>query len=96
MSKISEQKALEEYPKETYYDRDVCDYVDVNATRRDGFIKGYDQAMKDFLEKAEGYLKNTLYDRVEICAYGTLIPSLVGKTDFIEQFKNYMKNESEN
>ena len=52
MSKISEQKALEEYPKETYYDRDVCDYIDVNATRRDGYIKGYDQAMQDFLENA--------------------------------------------
>ena len=52
MSKISEQKVLEAYPKETYYDRDVCDYVDVNAVKRDGYIKGYDQAMQDFLEKA--------------------------------------------
>lgn len=52
MSKISEQKALEVYPRETYYDRDVCDYVDINAVKRDGYIEGYDQAMQDFIEKA--------------------------------------------
>ena len=56
MSKIAEQKALEEYPKETYYDRDVCDYIDVNATRRDGYIKGYDQAMQDMVKDSD-YLK---------------------------------------
>lgn len=58
MSKISEQKALEGYPKETYYDRDVCDYVDVNATRRDGYIKGYDQALCDIKQRIKEIIEH--------------------------------------
>ena len=49
-----------------------------------------------FMEKAERYLKNTLYDRVEIKVFGTLIPSVVSKKEFIDNFKNYMQDESEN
>ena len=47
-----------------------------------------------FMEKAEKYLKNTLYDRVEIKVFGTLIPSIVSKKEFIDNFKNYMQNEN--
>ena len=89
MSKISEQKALEEYPKETYYDRDVCDYIDVNATRRDGYIKGYDQAMQDFLEKACEWLKSYRQETSDKTGY---IAGIVND-ETIEQFKNYMENE---
>jgi hypothetical protein len=81
--KISEEKALEEYPKETYYDRDVCDYVDVNATRRDAYIKGYDQAMKDFFERVEEFF-NDMYD--------TMVKPALGKKT-IELFKNHMQDE---
>ena len=83
MSKIAEQKALEEYPKETYYDRDVCDYVDINAEKRDGYIKDYDQAIQDFLEKAEMYLKTRVYYNMH--------PNNV--TTAIQDFKNYMQDE---
>lgn len=83
MNKISEQKALEEYPKETYYDRDVCDYVDVNATRRDGYIKGYEQAMQDFLEKASKYLFDNLPHTWDITQ----------TVSFIDNFKIYMQDE---
>jgi len=54
------------------------------------------KSTQDFLEKAERYLKHTLYDRVEIEVFGTLIPSIVNKKAFIENFKNHMQNESEN
>lgn len=48
------EKALEEYPKETYYDRDICDYVDINAKERDGYIK----ALKEIesLPKIKGWV----------------------------------------
>lgn len=49
MSKIAEQKALEEYPilfsERNGYDSTFKD-------RRESYIKGYDQAMQDFLERA--------------------------------------------
>ena len=50
--------------------------------------------MQDFMEKAERYLQNTLYGRVEIEVYGTLIPDIICKKGFIENFKNYMKKEA--
>ena len=43
MSKISEQKALEAYQYGCHT------FVE---SKREGYIKGYDQAMPDFLEKA--------------------------------------------
>lgn len=98
MKEISEQKALEAYPKETYYDRDVCDYVDVNATRRDGYIKGYDQAFQDFLDKAEEFF----YEQFNIHPHDCHVVQYVSDTplenmdDFIKQFKNYMQDESKN
>lgn len=49
--------------------------------------------LQDFLEKAERYLNYTLYSRVEIEVYGTLIPSITNKKEFINDFKNYMKDE---
>ena len=91
MSKIAEQKALEAYPilfsERNGYDNTFKD-------RRESYIKGYDQAMQDFLEKAERYLNYTLYSRVEIEVYGTLIPDIICKKGFIENFKNYMKKEA--
>lgn len=57
MSKISEQKALEEYPEiegtETYFDRDcICTKpIDLNRQKRIGYIKGYDQGVADEREK---------------------------------------------
>lgn len=54
------------------------------------------KSMQDFLGKAERYLNYTLYDGVEIKVFGTLIPSIVSKKEFIDNFKNYIENESEN
>lgn len=89
MSKIAENKALEAYPEiegsETYFDRDyICTKpIDLNKQRRQGYIKGYDQAVQDFMEKAISFIRNcTTYDGLGYKA----------KCVEIEQFKNYMQN----
>lgn len=46
------------------------------------YSEGYDQAMQDFLEKALKFLRHELYHTTS-------------QKDLEEQFKNYMKNESE-
>lgn len=83
MSKIAEQKALEIYPEiegsETYFDRDyICTKpIDLNKQRRQGYIKGYDQAVQDFMEKTEKILTERMYF----------------SDDDVDDFKNYMQNE---
>ena len=54
MSKISEQKALEAYPKsnEEPYSTSFINQETFNVSKRTGYVKGCDQAMKDFIEKA--------------------------------------------
>lgn len=96
MSKIAEQKAIEMFPDIKWTTGGQIHHDGTDYDGRMGFELGYDQAMQDFLEKAERYLKYTLYDRVEIEVYGTLIPSIVNKKEFIDNFKNYMQDESEN
>lgn len=97
MSKIAEKKALEVYPEiegsETYFDREyICTKpIDLNRQRREGYVKGYDQAMQDFLEEAcEWLLHNTMRELVMNSESTELVE------DFIEDFKNHMENESEN
>ena len=48
MSKIAEKKAVEAYPKALIGNLDNL--------KKDGFIKGYNQAMQDFMEKAKEFL----------------------------------------
>lgn len=78
MSKISEQKALEAY-------QSGC-HTFVEA-RREGYIKGYNQAMQDFMEKAKEFLYLQLNN-------GSIECGNIEK--LFEQFKNYMQDESEN
>lgn len=77
MSKITEQKALEEYPinEDNYW----------NKFKREGYIKGYDQAMQDFMEKDEDFLYLQLNNGSIECEN---IEKLIG------QFKNYMQDEN--
>jgi hypothetical protein len=86
MSNIAEQKALEAYPnkEETVYHSffGVLKF-DENAAERRGYQEGYDQAMKDFLEKASKYLFDNLPHTWDITQ----------TVSFIDNFKNYMKNE---
>lgn len=103
MSKIAEKKALKEYPKDYAYakcDEDETNYceidsdgikwlkVDINKTNRDCYIKGYDQAMQDFMEKACDYLQKNLWRVV--------IEDGEFRQRFVTDFKNYIQNESEN
>lgn len=83
MSKIAEKKAFEACPP--HYQQLAGDgYYDMSLERREGYIKGYEQAMQDFLE----YLK-----------YCSTFTDMNGKTIIdndlhnilIEQFKNYME-----
>jgi hypothetical protein len=97
MSKIAEkihnvalQKA-EEYSKT--HSNSIIEEVAYGRGYKTAYIECYDQAFQDFMEKAERYLQNTLYDRVEIEVYGTVIPNIIGKKGFIENFKNYMQDE---
>lgn len=82
MSKISEQKALETYSENWYRDCEG-DYWDANEKLRKGYIKGYDQASQDFLEKAEMYLKTSVYYNMH--------PNNIATA--IQYFKNYMQDE---
>lgn len=80
MSKIAEQKALKAYPE--------------HGGKRECYIKGYDQAMQDFLKKAEGFLTG----RVVLCFRVSWTEQQTPFLDFnikniVEQFKNYMQNE---
>ena len=99
MSKVAEQKALEEYPIVIIPDDDTMGFTssDRNEVIRFGYIKGYDQAMQDFLEKAEEFF----YEQFDIHPHDCHVVQYVSDTplenmdDFIEQFKNYMQDESE-
>ena len=84
MSKNVEQKALEAYPMDEY-EFDKAKKSNIERSRY-AYIKGYNQATQDFLEKAEMYLKTRVYYNMH--------PNNV--TTAIQEFKNYMQNESEN
>lgn len=88
MSKISEQKAFEAYPIAYYRNGGGID--DANASDRTVYEEGYDQAMQDFLKKAEKYLKSLTFHE-----FAGAQPERVMDDYDIEEFKNYMKNESE-
>lgn len=82
MSKIAEQKALEAYPPTPLN----VSLVDYNLFKRTFYAKGYDQAFQDFLEKAEMYLKTRVYYNMHSN----------NVTAAMQDFKNYMQDESEN
>lgn len=81
MSKIAEKKALEVYPilfsERNGYDNTFKD-------RRESYIKGYDQAMQDFLEEACEWLEPT-FKRIAGYYCGG---------DLMNDFENYIKDES--
>lgn len=84
MSKIAENKALEAYPEVKYKTLGMLEgggliEVDLNIQNRDGYIKGYDQAMQDFLNKACEWLSKQPMSRPVFWT--------------VEDFKNYMEEE---
>ena len=89
MSKLAEQKALEAYPKDK-----LTAVEAVNRAKRFGYIQGYDQAMQDFMEKAEKFFNEELFTRFSGKEYRVTSNKCMNLQQFIEQFKNYMKNEN--
>lgn len=93
MSKIAENKALEAYPPIPLN----VSLVDYNSFKRTFYIKGYDQAMQDFLEKAEEFFYEQFYIHPHDCYVVQYVSDtpLEDIDGFVEQFKNYMEDESE-
>ena len=56
MSKRAEEAALKAYPINIQATQLYGDW-DINKTERDGFVKGYEQAEKDTIERAVAWLK---------------------------------------
>lgn len=78
MSKIAEHKALKAYPMDEYeFDKAKKSNIE---RRRFAYIQGYDQAMQDFLEKAEKWLEPTFKNLAGYNSGG----------DLINDFINYM------
>lgn len=87
MSKIAEKKALEAYPiKEEWVGNQYGGLEDINSPSREKYQEGYDQAMKDFMEKACEWLRhNTMRELVLDSELTELVE------DFVDDFKNYME-----
>ncbi|MBO7734330.1 MAG: hypothetical protein J6S67_17325 [Methanobrevibacter sp.] len=89
MCKISEKKALEAYPNKYTHTPFGINIADINDFKREAYTEGYDQAMQDFLE----YLKycSTFTDTNGNARIDNDLLSAL-----IDDFKNYIQNESEN
>ena len=89
MSKIAEQKALEAYPIDIIPDDDTMGFTssDRNEVIRLGYTKGYDQAMQDFMEKAELWIEK------HIEMFSWIHCDENGNEEWRNNFKNYIKNE---
>ena len=84
----AEERALEAYPilfsERNGYDNTFKD-------RRESYIKGYDKAMQDFLEKAVEWLQDSLDRRYVVRNFHT--GEYYSIQDMIKYFKNYMQDE---
>ena len=87
MSKIAEQKALEEYPIVPDNNALITQET-FNVSRRVGYIKGYDQAMQDMARDAEKlqYLSDE---------FGYAYACGCEKTmqDFMEKAESFLENK---
>lgn len=84
---VALQKA-EEYSKT--HGNTIIEEVAYGRGYKTAYIECYDQAMKDFLEKAEEYLRKEFVDMWLRYIRGHSMD------DEIKMFKNYMQDESEN
>lgn len=90
MSKIAEQKALEAFPQilPPYNTNIEAETNVIHAFNREGYIKGYDCAMQDFLEKAVEWLRKNKDKYIRIKSMKILVDD-----SMIEDFKKVMKGE---
>lgn len=87
MSKIAEKRVRELGHFKDPFNREEFTANDIF----DCSVECYDQALQDFLKKAEKFFKNELYVSIsdQICSHD----SFALMSNFIEQFKNYMEEE---
>ena len=91
MSKIAEKKVMElghskdPFSREEFRANDIFDCC----------VECYDQAMQDFLEKAEKFFNEELFTRFGGKEYRVASNKCMNLQQFIEYFKNYIENESE-
>ena len=97
MSKIAEkihnvalQKA-EEYSKT--HGHTIIEEVAYGRGYKTAYIECYDQAIQDFLEKAEKFFNEELFTRFNGEEHRVASNNCMNLQKFIEQFKNYMQNE---
>ena len=91
MSKLAEKKALEIYPIDpNEYDEDISR----KKNQQYFYSKGYDRCLKDIEEFFHDRFNIHPHDS-HVVQYESDIP-LESIDDLIEQFKNYIQNESEN
>ena len=90
MSKIAEEKALEEYPLLKEEPSSLISQETFNSAKRTGYIVGYGQAMQDFLEKTCEWLKDNSKKYVVCYEDGY---SHYAYNSMIDDFKNYMQDE---
>ena len=99
MSKIAEQKAHQFLMKEhtsflnkLLHEADLHVEFQYHKDIENSYANGYDQAMQDFMEKAESFIENKISDYFwwnnEECFVE------FDKEHCLEQFKNYMQDES--
>lgn len=79
-------KVAEEYVYSVY------DEIDDFRDTVEGFVAGAKWDRKEFLEKAEKFLKNALYDTQDNCGYKVVASfDSLDKEEFIEEFKKAMQ-----
>jgi hypothetical protein len=91
----AEEKSLKAYPKKIEWVGNQWDGApfDVNCERRVAYKQGYEQAEKELIDKAIGWIVE-IYNCHEIMQYSdSCEPPL---SELIEWFKNYMKEENIN
>lgn len=84
---------MEAYPKakEEPYSTEFINHETLNSSKREGYIKGYDQAVQD--------IKEFIYDKFNIHPHDCHVVQYVSDTslenidDFIKQIENYIKDE---
>ena len=91
MSKIAEQKALEAYPPNPQQLK-MEGEIDFNKWKKEGYIKGYAQAMQDFMEKACEFFYENTHTRQDGTKHFVVSDNqYITQTEFVEQFKQHIE-----
>ena len=90
MSKIAEKRTNEIIGE--FHDGDYTNHSRHN-TQWVAFKQGYDQAMQDFMEKADKFFNEELFTRFSGEEHRVASNKCMNLQQFIEHFKNCIQNE---